>query len=226
MLERFLDLLLPVRCGGCGQFGGLYCERCRQRTHRLREPLCRRCGAEVEFAKARCGCRDRLHALGRLRSAARYEGPLEKAIHRFKYEGRRPLAKPLADLLADRLAVDGPAGELVAWVPLHPRRLRERGYNQSELLAGELARRFGLPSGPGRLLRTRDTLAQVGLDRRRRLLNVAGAFTWQGQDLGRRSVILVDDVATTGATLEACAQALRAAGAGVVTGLTVARVQV
>ena len=225
MFERLLDLLLPVRCGGCGQFGALYCERCRLRTHRLREPLCRRCGAEVEFAKARCGCRDRLHALGRLRSAARYEGPLERAIHRFKYERRRPLAKPLAELLADRLAVDGPAGEFIAWVPLHPRRQWERGYNQSELLAAELARRFGLPSGPGRLLRTRDTRAQVGLDRRRRLLNVAGAFTWRGQDLGRRSVILIDDVATTGATLEACAQALRAAGAGVVTGLTVARVQ-
>lgn len=225
MLERLLDLLLPVRCGGCGQFGALYCERCRQRTRRLREPLCRRCGAEVEFAKARCGCRDRLHALGRLRSVARYEGPLEKAIQRFKYEGRRPLVKPLASLLLDRLAVDGPSGELVTWVPLHPRRQRERGYNQSELLAREVASRIGFSNFPGHLVRTRDTRAQVGLDRRRRLVNVAGAFAWKGADLQRRSVLLIDDVATTGATLEACAAALRAAGAGVVTGLTIARVQ-
>ena len=225
MLEGFLDLLLPSRCGGCGAFGALYCARCRQRTHRLREPLCRRCGAEVEFVKSRCGCRDRLHALSRLRSAARYEGPLEQAIRRFKYEGRRPLAKPLGALLLDRLAVDGPAGELIAWVPLHPGRRRRRWFNQSELLALEVQRGLDLELVPGRLERVRDTPAQVGLDRRRRLTNVAGAFSWRGQDLAKRSVILIDDVATTGATLEACAVALRAAGAGAVTGLTVARVE-
>ena len=190
----------------------------------MEEPVCRRCGAEVEHARASCGCRDRLRRLTRLRSAAAYEGPLEKALHRFKYEGRRPLAQPLALLLAERLAVDGLAAELITWVPLHPRRLRRRGYNQAELLGRELAGLTGLPTLPG-LARIRDTPPQVGLDRLRRQGNVAGAFTWEGKELARRSLLLVDDVATTGATLEACAGALKAAGAGAVIGFTVARVK-
>ena len=174
--------------------------------------------------RAGCGCRGRIRHLSRVRSAAAYEGPLERAIHRFKYEGRRPLARPLALLLAERMAVDGVAAEAVAWVPLHRDRRTRRGYNQAELLARELARLCTLPLLPG-LVRTRDTPPQVGLDRLRRLDNVRDAFAWEGQDLGRRSVLLIDDVTTTGATLDACAAALRAAGSGVVTGLTIAKVK-
>jgi ComF family protein len=224
VLSGFLDLLLPPRCGGCGQLGSLYCDGCRLRTRRLEEPICRRCGAEVEHARDSCGCRTRIRRLTRLRSAAAYEGPLEKALHRFKYEGRRPLAQPLALLLAERLAVDGLAAELITWVPLHPRRLRRRGYNQAELLGRELAGLTGLPTLAG-LARVRDTPPQVGLDRLRRQDNVAGGFRWEGKELARRSLLIVDDVATTGATLEACAGALKAAGAGAVIGFTVARVK-
>ena len=224
MLGGLLDLLLPPRCGGCGALGSLYCDGCRGRTRRLEEPLCRRCGAEVEHVRAGCGCKGRVRHLSRVRSAAAYEGPLEKAIHRFKYEGRRPLVRPLALLLAERVAVDGVAAEAVAWVPLHPDRRARRGYNQAELLARELARLYVLPLLPG-LVRTRDTPPQVGLDRLRRLDNVRGAFAWDGQDLDRRSVLLIDDVTTTGATLDACAAALKAAGSGAVTGLTIAKVR-
>jgi ComF family protein len=147
-------------------------------------------------------------------------------IRRFKYEGWTCLAPALAGLLAERLAVDGlPAGMLLA-VPLHERRLRSRGYNQSELLARELRRRFGLDGRSGWLVRSRDTPPQVGLDRPHRLANVTGAFAWRGPPLLGRPVVLVDDVATTCATLEACASAVRAAGSGAVHGLTVARVSV
>ncbi len=111
-------------------------------------------------------------------------------------------------------------------VPLHPRRRRARGYNQSELLAAELRRRLRLAVPNGRLARVRDTPPQVGLDRLHRQANVAGAFAWQGPPLGGRPVAVVDDVTTTGATLEACAAALRAAGSGPVSGLTIARVSV
>ena len=224
MLETLLDLVLPPRCGGCGGLGSLYCDGCRRRTRRLEEPICGRCGAEVEHARSTCGCRARIRRLTRLRSAAAYEGPLEKALHRFKYEGRRPLARPLALLLAERLAVDGLAAEAITWVPLHERRHSHRGYNQAELLGRELAHLTGLPALPG-LVRVRDTPAQVGLDRLRRQANVAGAFRWEGKELARRSLLLVDDVATTGATLEACAGALKASAAGAVIGFTVARVK-
>jgi ComF family protein len=183
----------------------------------------------VEDHRPSCGCQARLRALARIRSAAAYEGPLERALHRFKYEGWRALAPTLAGLMVDALPepieTTGERATLLA-VPLHRRRLRERGYNQSELLAEELRRRWPPPATPGRLVRLRDTPPQVGLDRPRRRQNVAGAFGWVGPDLAGRPILLVDDVATTGSTLEACGRALRAAGAGRIEAVTVARVSV
>jgi ComF family protein len=155
-----------------------------------------------------------------------YEGPIESAVHRFKYGGWRRLAGPLAQLIAERLAVEGVAARWVVSVPLHASRHRQRGFNQSELLAGELRRRLALRSPPGVLVRTRATPPQVGHDRKRRFENVAGAFVWEGAGLAGEAVLLVDDVATTGATLDACAAALRAGGSGPVTGVSVARVNV
>ena len=188
--------------------------------------MCRRCGAEVESARKDCGCRGRLKALTRLRSAAAYEGPIEIAVQRFKYQGWRRLAEPLALLMAERLTVEGLAAASVLEVPLHPERLRQRGFNQAELLARELRVQLGLARLPGELVRTRATPPQVGHDRRWRLENVRDAFAWRGDHLAGRSMLLVDDVATTGATLEACATTLKAAGAGAVIGVSVARVAV
>lgn len=202
------------------------CDECRAKVRRLEEPLCGLCGVEVESARRECGCRARLRSLTRLRSAVAYEGPVEHAVHRFKYEGWRRLAEPLAQLIAERLAVEGLAAGRVIAVPLHPARLRQRGYNQAELLARELRRRMVLPACKGELLRTRPTPPQVGRDRLRRFENVKDAFGWRGVGLEGESILLVDDVATTGATLDACASVLRAAGSGPVTGVSIARVNV
>jgi ComF family protein len=221
-----LEFLLPPRCGGCRAAGSWLCDRCRARIRRLEEPLCRRCGAEVESARRECGCRRRLAALSRLRSAAAFEGPLERAVHRFKYEGWRPLARPLGRLILDRLVVEGLGASWVVAVPLHADRQRQRGFNQAELLAVEVRRRLAVEKPPGALVRSRATRPQVGLDRRGRLLNVRGAFEWRGGALGGRSILVIDDVATTGATLDACAEALRRGGSGPVTGFSVARVTV
>lgn len=223
MFDTLLDLLLPARCGVCGRLGQWLCTSCRDRCRRLEEPLCPQCGLELPFRNSGCSCRRRLKNLRRLRAAAAYEGPLENAIHRLKYEGWRPLARPLAGLIADRVAVDGLAASILIAVPLHPDRLRARGFNQAELIAGDLRRRLRLQASPGRLLRVRDTPPQVGLDRVRRAENVLDAFRWEGQDLSGAAVAVVDDVATTGATLEACAAALRKGGAGPVVGLAVGR---
>jgi ComF family protein len=206
--------------------GAWLCEGCRARIRRLEEPLCRRCGVEVQSARSECGCRARLRSLTRLRSAVAYEGPIEAAVHRFKYEGWKRLAAPLAQVMAERLAVEGVAARLLVAVPLHPQRRRLRGYNQSELLARELSRLLALASPPGVLVRTRATPPQVGHDRKRRFENVAGAFAWRGARWNGEAVLLIDDVATTGATLDACASALRAAGSGPVTGVSLARVNV
>lgn len=161
-----------------------------------------------------------------MRSAVAYDGPVEQAVHRFKYEGWRRLAIPFAELIAERLAVEGLVARRVIAVPLHPARLRQRGYNQAELLARELRRRMVLPASKGELVRTRPTPPQVGRDRLRRFENVKDAFSWRGAGLEGESILLVDDVATTGATLDACASALRAAGSGPVTGVSIARVNV
>lgn len=216
-----LDWLLPPRCGGCRALGAWLCQGCRAGVRGLREPLCPRCGRETEQPRPDCGCRRRLRALSRIRSAAAYEGPLERALHRFKYEGWPALAPALAGILAERL--QAPAGARVAAVPLHRRRQRQRGYNQSALLARELARAWALPAAPTGLIRVRDTPAQVGLDRLRRRDNVEDAFRWEGRPLTGAFVLLVDDVATTGSTLEACARALKLGGAARVEAVTVAR---
>ena len=223
---HMLDLLLPPRCGGCRRVGAWLCDACRSKIRRLQEPLCRRCGAEVPSARAECGCRTRLKSLTRVRSAVAYEGPMEHAVRRFKYEGWRRLARPLAQLIAERLAVEGVAARWVVAVPLHRSRQSTRGFNQSELLARELQRLLALRSPPGVLVRTRATPPQVGRDRKSRFENVAGAFRWKGGGLRGEAILLVDDVATTGATLDACARALREAGSGPVTGVSVARVTV
>jgi ComF family protein len=226
MLRNLIDLVLPPRCGGCRSVGAWLCDRCRRRIRRLEEPLCRRCGAEVESRRAGCGCRGRFRALLRLRSAVAYEGPVEQLIQRFKYQGWRRLSQPLALLLSERLVVEGLAASFVVPVPLHERRQRQRGFNQAELLARELRRSLALQAPPGRLVRVRDTVPQVGKDRSHRWENVRDAFAWEGPGLEGRSLLVVDDVATTGATLEACAAALKAGGAGPVVGITVARVRV
>ena len=221
-----LDFLLPPRCGGCRAVGSWLCLPCRTKIRRLEEPLCRRCGVELETARRECGCRARLKALTQLRSAVAYEGPAEAAIQRFKYHRWRKLAAPLAQLLAERLAVEGVAARWVVAVPLHRDRQRQRGFNQAELLAAQLRARMGLSTPEGELIRTRSTPPLVGRDRLRRFENVKDAFAWRGDRLNGESILLIDDVATTGATLDACASAIRDAGSGPVTGVSVARVKV
>lgn len=168
-------------------------------------------------------CRELIGGLDGLRSPYRFEGLAREAIHRFKYQHLKALALPLAGLLAEYLKSHPIPAEIVVPVPLHPRRLRERGYNQTELLARGLAKLLELPALHGCLVRRHHSLPQARTtSASQRRANVIGAFH-SGEGVSGKAVLLIDDVCTTGATLGACAQALKAAGAASVWGLTLAR---
>ncbi len=160
------------------------------------------------------------------RSAAPYTGTVREALHAFKFLGQASLAAPLLDLILEVCAgTERLPGDLVVPVPLHPARERERGYNQSALLARRLARRLRLPCRMRALERRRATRAQTELTGRERRRNVLGAFSVAEPRVVRdRHVVLVDDVLTTGATVAECARVLIRAGARTVGVVTVARV--
>jgi ComF family protein len=149
---------------------------------------------------------------------------MRQAIHQLKYKSLRALAGTLAELLSEYLATDPIPGEVLVPVPLHTKRLRERGYNQSTLLARETGKLTSLPVVGDCLIRERHALPQARTSNvEERRANVAGAFTCCDRRLQGKQVLLIDDVSTSGATLDACAVALKAAGAASVWGLVLAR---
>ncbi len=195
----------------------------------LAPPRCAACDAPVRMLAAFCAAcastREAADSTPDLIAGCAYGGAVARAIGRCKYERRPDLARPLGDLLWRAVEPRAPelAGCLVVPVPLHPARLAERGFNQSALIARRIARRLGAPMAPVALARIQDTPQQAKLDRAARLANMTGAF--RVREAGRvagRVVLLVDDVRTTGATLEACRAMLAGAGAGRVVGAVVA----
>lgn len=168
-------------------------------------------------------CREMRPTIDGIRAVAYFEGNLRRAIHRFKYHGVQMLAHPLAKLLIEYQANHRLPADIIVPVPLHPDREAERGYNQAGLLAQALGVQIELPTVETGLARVRSTPPQVTLGARERRSNVAGAFQARTHGIAGRQVLLIDDVCTTGATMEACAQALKAQGAESVWGLTLAR---
>ena len=224
LLDTGLDLLFPPRCAGCGHSGTPLCPACLESVQAVPTPVCRRCGTPGRSPALCPHCQGGDFQVNAIRAAGIYRHPLSTAIDQLKYQGQPNLAQPLARLMSDYWLGREVSADLVAAVPLHEDRLRERGFNQSELLAERFCRRTGLPLlAPGPLIRTRATRQQVSLNAAERQNNMAGAFAWTGPHLAGAKVLLIDDVATSGATLEACGGALRQAGAAKVWALTVAR---
>jgi ComF family protein len=236
-VSYLLDLVFPPRCAGCGARGAVLCSACLAKLRPPDAQLCAGCERPLAPALAfdatgapqglceRCQA-EGLSVLAGLLMAVRYEGMARQAILELKYQGQHRLAEPLGGLLAHNASKLAPHVDLVLPVPLHSRRRRERGYNQAELLARICGRRLDLPVRADLLERVRATHPQVGLSAAERRTNVAGAFATTAHAsavLSGRSVLLVDDVSTTGATLASAAAPLTAAGASSVWGLTVAR---
>lgn len=221
-INSFLDLLFPPRCAGCGDLGSWLCPTCISEIEFIKPPLCSRCG--LPSVEDPClSCQIEPLTLDGIRGVGYLRDPLKRAIYQFKYHKKRKLALPLADLMHEYLLKNPLPAELIVPVPLHLDRLRERGYNQAALLAQKLSERSGLPLEEGSLIRIKGTAPQVALRADERHTNVRGAFRTQGERLKDRQILLIDDVCTTGATLEACAEALREKGVGSVWALVLAR---
>lgn len=207
-MGRFVvETVYPKTCAGCGMRGSWLCEVCDEDTLPLDVPgMCGRCG--VSPITGRCSCGDLPSTISIARSVAVYDGWVAQAVHRVKYENEPDRARHLAERMAPVLGALGSVDMLVP-VPLHPRKQRKRGFNQSALIAAHLSRLTGVPT-LDIMRRTVDTVSQTTLGGRQRRENVRDAFTldptW-APAAGRRYVI-IDDVRTTGATLGACADVL------------------
>jgi ComF family protein len=233
LLDPVLAVVFPSRCPACGDSvtqptRGPLCVQCWGALPKHEHPTCR-CGFSLpEGLRGLCGrCRRGRTPFAAGVSLGPFEGSLRILIHELKYKGHRRVAARLAEALVAEEAIAEllSEGALVVPVPLHPRRARLRGFNQSELLARELAARRGLEIACGVLVRHTDTPSQTGLSAAGRRRNVAGAFAvGEARRVRDRVVVLVDDVFTTGATAMACTRALRASGATQVRLVTAARV--
>jgi len=221
---NLIDLLFPPRCVGCGSEGAFVCASCQGNLSRLTPPVCPTCSKPLARADSCPYCRNWKLDIDGVRSPFAFEGLIRKAVHHLKYGHFKALAAPLGQLLAQYMESQPVAADVLVPVPLHSRRLRERGYNQSALLAAEVGKRNCLPVVADSLVRLRHTKAQVKTaDAEERQRNLAGAFGCRNTKLAGKRVLVVDDVCTTGATLNSCATALRAAGATSVWGLALAR---
>ena len=218
-----LDWIYPPSCGGCNQRGARWCPDCQSSVTKISSPLCEHCG-ETNPSGGLCrNCRTNPQSYTALRSWARFTGPLRNAVHRLKYRGEMRLGEALAKPLIDYLRTLNWQVDLVVPVPLGVARQAQRGYNQAALIARPIALSEQICYQPDAVRKIKTTRAQVGLSRVERLLNVAEAFQAESRMVAQKRILLIDDVATSGATIDACSKTMLQAGAAEVFGLTLAR---
>ena len=200
-----IDLLFPPRCAGCGQIDTFWCTNCQQEIHAM---------TLAEHIEPRS-------PLQAIAATAWHMDKLREAVQALKYENARALAKPLGEKLSECLQQQSWIIDMIAPVPLHAKRLRERGYNQAQLLAEQVSAITGTRCEVNALQRIRETHSQVTISGAERLKNIKDAFAANSQLVTGQSILVIDDVYTTGSTLSACGEALLSAGANRVYGLTV-----
>ena len=241
-----LDFIFPKKCVGCGKFGQYFCKGCLAQIEFAEKPICPVCQRQSIEGRTHPGCVGK-YRLDGLVVACRYSGPVKRAIAKVKYKWVWDIEKIFVELLVKNLwRYDLPENVILVPVPLHFKRKNWRGFNQSEILAEAISLKFKVPYSTA-LFRNRETKTQVGLKREERQKNVKGAFSLRPVDKGKKrpfdfarqcsgqvaqgkimaevrgkSIILVDDVFTSGSTMAECANVLKRAGAKSVWGMAVA----
>lgn len=216
--ERSLNLVFPPRCPVCDKpapFPERICPACRKKPIVVKEPRCLKCGRYIEDEREEyCrGCRLTVHVFAQGRGLFLYPSVAD-SIYRFKYAGRQEYAAFYAQQITERLGrtIRAWQAEALVPVPIHYTRKRERGYNQAEVLAKEIGKRIGIPVDAKLIRRIKKTLPQKLLDDRERQNNLKRAFKIERNDVKLKRVIVVDDIYTTGSTIDACALELKKAG--------------
>lgn len=217
-----LDLLFPPQCGGCGKVGSRWCDGCRRRVKVLNGIVCDVCGLPQNKSGICSACLAERPHFRSLRAWAVFEDPVQNVLHKLKYRRDLSLGDTLAAEMMPFVRQLGWKIDMVVPIPLGERRKKERGYNQVAMIARPLSLALGYEYAPGALMRQKETRSQVGLSKQERRENVRDAFHAASGVTGR-SVLIMDDVSTTGSTLSSGAEALYRSGAKDVYALTVAR---
>jgi len=216
-------LLFPPICGGCGKAGFRWCSTCQERAPRVVEPFCEKCGIPIRHVGLCSKCQSDPPAYRLMRSWAVFDSPVQNALHTIKYRRNVGLGDSIAIQMVDFVRSLQWKLDIMIPVPLGSKRLKERGYNQVGLVARPLAHELNLEYKPAALWKSRETRSQVGLTISQRHENVSNAYQANPSVVKRKSILLMDDVATTGSTISACTAALLSAGALEIYALTIAR---
>lgn len=236
IIDKVLEWIFPsdiycICCGNLINSGKKYslCDDCIRDLDWVNEFECEKCGvklknAEIRFCKT---CLESLQSFDRAYTCMVYDTMAKKMITDYKFRGKAYMAEGLADIMVDKFLLSGCAGDLVMFVPMHPKKEKQRGYNQAELLARNFAKKLGLPLADNVLVRKNYKKAMNKLSAEERRENIKGAYALSGEEksleiIKRKSVILIDDIYTTGTTVNACAELLRDGGVESVSVFTLA----
>lgn len=223
-LSRVVDFILPPRCVSCGKSATMLCADCLALIKFVEEPICDICGEPLVYKGLCARCLKQPLSILKIRAATYFGGSIPKIIHQLKYHNMFAVSETLGALMVQRWHIWFETMDIVIPIPLHPKRLKERGYNQSTLLARPLADYLQIPLNERIMQRTQYTQPQATLTAQERQANVQNAFQVSNSDeLIDKHILLVDDVCTTGATLSAAAQILLNKGAATVSAYCLAR---
>jgi ComF family protein len=212
--NEILNVVFPPVCAGCNKVGELFCGECASQVQWVKEPICTSCGKPSATVLGLCGnCTRHPLAVNQIRAAALHEDPVRRTLHQMKYEGFFSLANPLGEIMVEAWSRWQLPYDMVVPIPLHAERKRQRGYNQAELLVQAVKKILSWNSAPEVLRRHKRTAPQVGLTIDQRRHNVRGAFSANKDKIAGQRILLVDDVCTTGSTLDSAARVLLDAGA-------------